>query len=58
MFKRLFSRKTKTEVLQEEYRKLLELSYKLAKTNRTKSDEKMAEAQAKLDEIEKLEKLN
>lgn len=58
MFKRLFSRKTKTQVLQEEYRKLLELSYKLAKTNRTKSDEKMVEAQAKLDELEKLEKLN
>lgn len=56
MFKKLFSRKTKIEVLQEEYRELLELSYKLAKTNRTKSDEKMAEAQAKLDEIEQLEK--
>jgi len=58
MFKKLFFRKTKVEVLQQEYKKLLEASYKLSKVNRMKSDQKMAEAQSKLDEIEKLEKSN
>lgn len=58
MFKRLFSRKTKVEVLQQEYKTLLESSYNLSKVNRTKSDQKMAEAQAKLEEIERLEKIN
>ena len=58
MFKKLFSRKTKVEVLQLEYKKLLEASCKLSKVNRMQSDQKMAEAQSKLDEIEKLKKSN
>lgn len=58
MFAKLFSKKTKVEVLQQEYKKLLEASYKLSKVNRIQSDQKMAEAQSKLDEIELLQKLN
>ena len=58
MFKKLFSRKTKVEVLQQEYKNLLEESYKLSKVNRMKSDQKMTEANAKLDEIDMLEKSN
>jgi len=58
MFEKLFSKKTKAEVLKQEYKKLLEASYKLSKVNRRQSDQKMAEAQAKLDEIEQLEKIS
>lgn len=58
MFKKLFFRKTKIEVLQEEYKRLLELSYELSTVNRLKSYKKMAEAEAKLEEIEQLQKKN
>ena len=56
MFKKLFSKKTKAEILQQEYQKLQHESYKLSTVNRAKSDQKMAEAQAKLDELRSLEK--
>lgn len=56
MFKKLFARKSKLEILQKEYRQLTKLSYELSTVNRAKSDLKMAEAEAKLDEIKSLEK--
>ena len=56
MFKKLFSKKTKAEILHKEYQKLQHESYKLSTVNRAKSDLKMAEAEAKLDELRSLEK--
>lgn len=54
MFK-LFKKKSKTEVLNNQYRKLLKESYRLSTINRRASDEKMAEADRLLKEIERLE---
>ncbi|WAC03942.1 Lacal_2735 family protein [Lacinutrix neustonica] len=48
----LFKKKSKLEKLQEQYKKLLEESYKLSTTNRSESDKKQAEAQAILDQID------
>ena len=56
MFKKLFSRKSRAEVLNKEYQKLLHLSFELSKVDRAKSDLKMAEAEAKLNELRSLEK--
>lgn len=53
MFK-LFKSKSKLEVLQEEYEKLMSEWHKLSSTDRRKSDEKYAEAQKILDQIEVL----
>lgn len=50
----LFKKKSKEEVLQEKYKKLLKESFDLSKTNRSASDKKQAEAQAVLDEIDAL----
>ena len=50
MFK-LFKRKSELEKLEIEYRKLLEQSYKLSKTNRRESDSKVAEAEKLLEQI-------
>jgi hypothetical protein len=58
MFKKLFSKKTRAEILHKEYQKLLHESFKLSTVNRAKSDLKMAEAEAKLEELRGLEKLN
>ena len=58
MFKKLFSKKTRAEVLHKKYQKLLHLSFELSKVNRTKSDQKMAEAEAILNELKSLEKAN
>ena len=58
MFGKLFSKKTKIEILEKEYKKLLDESYKLSTVSRIQSQQKMVEAQAKLDEIERLEKIN
>ncbi len=55
MFK-LFKRKTQKEKLEAQYEKLLEVAFKLSKTNRTASDAKMAEAEALRKEIDALEK--
>ncbi len=52
----LFKKKSKEEVLQEKYRKLLKESFDLSKTNRSASDKKQSEAQAVLDEIENIKK--
>nr|WP_299886392.1 Lacal_2735 family protein [uncultured Lacinutrix sp.] len=51
----LFKTKSKLDKLHEEYKKLLEESYKLSTKNRTESDIKQAEAQAILDQIEVLQ---
>jgi len=45
-------RKSQEEILMEKYRKLLEEAYRLSTTNRMASDQKQAEAQAVLDQIE------
>ena len=58
MFGKLFSKKTKIEILEKEYKKLLDESYRLSTVSRIQSQQKMVEAQAKLDEIERLEKIN
>ena len=50
----LFKKKSKKEVLEERYKKLLKESFDLSKTNRSASDQKQAEAQAVLDEIDAL----
>jgi hypothetical protein len=54
MFKKLFAKKTKAEVLLKEYEKLMKSSYELSTINRAKSDLKMAEAEAILDELKKV----
>ena len=50
----LFKKKSKVEVLQKKYAQLQKESFDLSKVNRTLSDEKAAEAQKVLDEIEML----
>ncbi|PXY01607.1 hypothetical protein DF185_09045 [Marinifilum breve] len=51
---RLFKKKSKVEVLQKKYQNLMKEWHQLSKTNRTKSDQKYAEAQQILTEIETL----
>jgi chaperonin cofactor prefoldin len=51
-----FRKKTKSEILQNKYQKLLSESHKISQTNRTLSDQKLAEADTVLKEIEALEK--
>ena len=51
----IFKKKSKLDKLQDEYKKLLEQSYKLSTTNRTESDKKQAEAQKILKQIEVLQ---
>ena len=50
----LFKKKSKVEILQKKYEQLQKESFDLSKVNRTLSDEKAAEAQKVLDEIEML----
>ncbi len=50
----LFKRKTEKEKLQAKYKKLMEESYKLSHSNRSASDEKTAEADAVLKQIDAL----
>ena len=47
-------KKTEVEKLEIKYKKLLEASYKLSHTNRKESDNKMAEADEVLKQIEAL----
>jgi hypothetical protein len=54
MFK-LFKKKLKTEVLYDQYQKLLKEAHRLSTSNRRASDEKMGEADRLLKEIEKLD---
>ena len=51
----IFKKKSKIEVLEKKYQNLLKESYKLSTINRKASDEKAAEADKVLKEIEKLE---
>lgn len=50
----IFKKKSKSEKLQEEYNKLMSDWHKLSTINRSKSDEKYAEAQNILEKIELL----
>ena len=49
---RLFKKKTELEKLEIEYKKLLELAFKMSTTNRTLSDQLTAQANSMLDKIE------
>lgn len=49
---RLFRKKSKVEKLEVKYKKLLEEAHQLSTSNRSKSDEKMYEANEVLKEIE------
>ncbi len=51
---RLFKKKSELEKLQDQYKKVLEESYKLSTTNRSESDKKQVEAQNILEKIEAL----
>ena len=51
----IFKKKSQLDKLQEQYKKLLEESYKLSATNRSESDKKQAEAQNILQQIEILQ---
>lgn len=50
----LFKKKTEKEILQKQYKKLLEDAHKLSTTNRKMSDEKAYEADQILKRIEQL----
>lgn len=50
----LFKSKSPVDKLNDKYRKLLSEAHALSTTNRAKSDEKMAEADKVLKEIEKM----
>jgi len=50
----LFKKKSKKDVLNAQYKKLLEEAYKLSTSNRTKSDAKYAEAEELMKKIETL----
>lgn len=52
----LFKRKSKLDKLEAEYQNLLKLSHKLSTSNRAKSDEVYAQADAVLKQIELLSK--
>jgi hypothetical protein len=52
-----FKKKSKVENLMDQYKKLQQQAYKLSTISRVKSDQKHAEAQKILKEIESLEKL-
>jgi len=53
MFK-IFKSKSKLDILQKEYEKLMSEWHKLSQIDRKKSDDKYAEAQRILDQIEVL----
>lgn len=50
----LFKGRSEKEKLEQKYKKLLEDSYKLSRTNRAASDKVMAEAEEVLKQIEAL----
>ncbi|MGA8852623.1 MAG: Lacal_2735 family protein [Christiangramia sp.] len=50
----LFKKKSKVEKLELKYKRLLEEAHKLSTTNRSKSDEKMFEANEVLKEIDEI----
>ncbi|MEZ7901947.1 MAG: hypothetical protein ACI8RY_001157 [Urechidicola sp.] len=52
----LFKKKSEVEKLQEQYKGLMKEAFELSKINRTKSDEKTAEAEAILKQIDAIKK--
>ena len=50
----LFKKKSEKEILQEKYKKLMGESHKLSTSNRRLSDDKVAEAEEVLKQMEKL----
>jgi len=52
----IFKKKTELEKLQEQYKKLTEEAFKLSKIDRTKSDQKYAEANHLLEKIDAIVK--
>jgi len=50
----IFRKRTKQQKLERKHSKLLEEAYKLSRTDRTAGDQKYAEAEAILKEIESL----
>lgn len=50
----LFKKKSKLEKLQDQYKKLTEEAFTLSHSNRRLADQKTAEAEAVMQEIEKL----
>ncbi|WP_419211604.1 Lacal_2735 family protein [Maribacter sp. X9] len=51
----LFKKKTEREKLQAQYEKLMKESYQLSTVNRSKSDDKAAEADAIMKQMEGME---
>ena len=54
----LFKKKTEADRLEIKYKKLLKEAYELSKINRTESDNKQAEAQEVLEQLESIRKDN
>ena len=52
----LFKKKSEAEKLEVKYKKLLEEAHQLSTTNRSKSDEKMYEANEVLKQIDQIKK--
>jgi hypothetical protein len=52
----IFKKKSQLDIFQKKYQDLLSEAHKLSHTNRTLSDQKLAEADAVLKDIEALEK--
>jgi hypothetical protein len=52
----LFKKKSEVEKLELKYKKLLEEAHQLSTTNRSKSDEKMYEANEVLKQIDQIKK--
>ncbi len=52
----LFKKKSKIEILQQKYEKLLKQYHELSATSRVESDKKYVEAQEVLKEMEAMEK--
>ena len=49
-----FKKKSKVEVLEKKYKKLIKESYELSTINRSEADKKYVEAQVVMTEMEKL----
>ncbi len=54
----LFKQKSKVDILQFQYEKLMKESFELSKVNRAKADEKIAEAEKIIKQIELLKSKN
>ncbi len=51
----IFKKKSQKEKLQEQYQKLMAEAHRLSTTNRKQSDDKIAEAEQVMQEIDKLQ---